>query len=64
MNYDPVRDPEGVRFLRKNLKKEVLAGRMIGGTGWTAALIRSFFGNVDFYGIAAQLQKTVIREGE
>ena len=31
--------------------KEVLAGRMIGGPGWSALTVREFFGGKNFYGI-------------
>ena len=33
------------------MKAEVLAGRMIGGPGWTSARVREFFGGQNFYGI-------------
>ena len=33
------------------MRDEVLAGRMIGGPGWTADTVRSFFGGQSFYGI-------------
>ena len=33
------------------MTKEVLAGRMIGGPGWTSWVVRQFFGGKDFYGV-------------
>ena len=50
-NYALVKDPEGVKALRKRMKKEVLGGRIIGGPGWSATTVRQFFGGADFYGI-------------
>ena len=50
-NYKPVSGHEGEEVLRKAMRKEVQAGRMIGGPGWTADDVRQFFGGTDFYGI-------------
>ena len=50
-NYALVKDPEGVRALRKKMKQEVLGGRMIGGPGWSSTTVRQFFGGANFYGI-------------
>ena len=33
------------------MRDEVLAGRMIGGPGWTTDTVRSFFGGQSFYGV-------------
>ena len=33
------------------MKEEVIAGRMIGGPGWTATTVKHFFGGKNFYGI-------------
>ena len=33
------------------MQQEVLAGRMIGGPGWTADTVRQFFGGRQLYGI-------------
>ena len=33
------------------MTKEVLAGKMIGGIGWSANDVREFFGGKEFYGI-------------
>ena len=33
------------------MKQEVLKGLMLGGPGWTAEVVRSFFGGAEFYGI-------------
>ena len=33
------------------MRQEVVAGRMIGGPGWSADTVRQFFGGRSFYGI-------------
>ena len=33
------------------MRKQVIAGKMIGGPGWSATDIRKFFGGLQFYGI-------------
>ena len=33
------------------MRKEVMAGRMIGGPGWTSQKIRQFFSGKEFYGV-------------
>ena len=50
-NYKPVTGPKGRAALRKAMRKEVLAGRMIGGPGWTPDTVRQFFRGANFYGI-------------
>ena len=50
-NYTPLAGAEGEAVLRKAMRKEVVAGRMIGGPGWTSQMVRQFFGGKNFYGI-------------
>ena len=50
-NYPPVKSPEGVDRLREAMTKQVLAGKMIGGEGWTEKRVTDFFGGSGFYGI-------------
>ena len=46
-----MRDAEGARVLRSRMEKEIRAGRMLGGIGWSAAMVRRFFGGKNFWGI-------------
>ena len=50
-NYQPLIDPVGTRKFRSAMEKEVREGRMIGGPGWRAKEVRTFFGGSKFYGI-------------
>ena len=50
-NHPLVRTPEGSAKLRAAMGKQVLAGKMIGGIGWSAHDVRCFFGGREFYGI-------------
>ena len=50
-NYKPLAGAEGEAALRKAMRKEVMAGRMIGGPGWTSQKIRQFFSGKEFYGV-------------
>ena len=50
-NYDPLRSLRGKATLTEAMKKQVLLGKMIGGPGWTANMVRMFFGGKNFYGI-------------
>ena len=36
---------------RNAMKKQVLAGKMIGGVGWSSLHVQEFFGGQNFYGI-------------
>ena len=47
-NYKPLAGTDGETTLRKGMMKEVLAGRMIGGPGWTSDTVRQFFGGRNF----------------
>ena len=49
-NYPPLNEPEGRLKFRNAMCKEILAGRMIGGVGWSSLVVRNFFGGRDFYG--------------
>ena len=50
-NYPPVKTPQGLARLREAMAKQVTAGKMIGGRGWTAQHVTDFFGGSGFYGI-------------
>ena len=50
-NYEPLRAEEERRVLTEAMKKQVVLGKMIGGPGWTADMVRKFFGGRNFYGI-------------
>ena len=50
-NYPLVTNPVGKKKLSDVLGKQVVAGKMIGGRGWTESDVRRFFGGRDFYGI-------------
>ena len=50
-NYPLVSTPQGRMKLRATMAKQVLAGNMIGGEGWSAHDVRDFFGGREFYGI-------------
>ena len=51
VNYPPVKTPEGEKRFREAMSKQVVAGKMIGGKGWTAQHVTKFFGGKGFYGI-------------
>ena len=50
-NYPQLNEPEGRLKFRNAMRKEVLAGRMIGGRGWSSSTVRNFFGGRNYYGI-------------
>ena len=50
-NYPILLTTKGQSNFRNAMAKQVRAGKMIGGPGWTAAKIRQFFGEREFYGI-------------
>ena len=50
-NYPPVTSPEGKARLTAAMGKQIDAGKMIGGKGWTASDVQNFFGGLNFYGI-------------
>ena len=50
-NYPILLTTKGQDHFRNEMAKQVRAGKMIGGVGWTAAKIRKFFGEREFYGI-------------
>ena len=50
-NYDPLRGSYGSVLLRSRMRDEVLAGRMIGGPGWSSSTVRRFFGGLNFWGV-------------
>ena len=60
-NYPPLNEPEGRLKFRNAMRKEVLAGRMIGGVGWSSSVVRNFFGGRDFYGIPSG---AVLKDGD
>ena len=47
-NYEPLRSRKGRVMLRRAMSKQVAEGKMIGGPGWTAEMIRNFFGGQNF----------------
>ena len=51
VNYDPLKTARGREVLRNAMREQVLCGKMIGGPGWTAKTVRTFFGGQNFYGI-------------
>ena len=50
-NYPCVSTMQGEAKLRAAMGEQIKAGKMIGGKGWSAQDIRSFFGGREFYGI-------------
>ena len=50
-NYPLVTTPQGETKLRTVMSEQVIAGKMIGGKGWTAQDVQYFFGGREFYGI-------------
>ena len=45
VNYNPLREENGIKTLRSCMKKQVLAGKVIGGPGWTTHRVHQFFGD-------------------
>ena len=50
-NYPPLLTAEGRKRFRDAMQVQVRTGKMIGGPGWSATCVRSFFGGRQFYGI-------------
>ena len=50
-NYPLVTSMVGRKKLTAAMAKQILAGKMIGGVGWTGDDVREFFGGRQFYGI-------------
>ena len=50
-NYEPLLSKKGREMLQRAMSKQVEEGKMIGGPGWTAEMVRNFFGGQNFYGI-------------
>ena len=42
-NYPPLKTPNGREKFRQAMKEQVIAGKMIGGEGWTAEDVNEFF---------------------
>ena len=59
-NYTPLAGAEGEAVLRKAMRKEVVAGRMIGGPGKTAERVRQFSAERIFTAFPAVLQQKMV----
>ena len=50
-NYEPLTSYQGRVALTNAMKSQLVQGKMIGGPGWTAELVKKVFGGRNFYGV-------------